>query len=608
MVSCSTGRFRLSVSIGLFLTVVVVSGCQREGIRISRPPWESVQKVATPVVMEPVMLERFDFLKQIQQKDYHVYTPTFPEPWINKERFTEVCRDYFSQAKLFQAVYSDIPTERTGRSGAYLILRPKVTMRHYARSTVAGTVLNVGTALVYSMLGGPDAHRRVQCDLDIEVLSPSRRHVATYHSSGESIERLVSERPRQFGPLVSRAFVQAMERMAGRIMVDNDVLMRAMTTDLGAKGLISLPGSHMRIQILTPSQIIVNSKVTKISGQVIGVDQPVELGWSINGVDAGKIRLEDTDAASVKEFSVQAPLPAGVAKVVLCLRDKSAKPLAQYETAYLCSFNKKSRVRSIQNRWAVVIGVGKYAHSGKSFQNLKYADKDAKAFSAFLQSPQGGGFSADHILCLTNEKATVENVRYAMFEFLAKADKDDLAVVFFSGHGMPKANDKNFFMLCHDTRPDRLASTSFPMWDIDTALRRFIRAQHVVIFADACHAGAISTSAGAKGANDNSVHRYLRQLSMAKPGLLIFTASEAMEKSFESDKHKSGVFTRFLLDGLKGKADVDSDGIVTAGEIVEYVRKSVIDATKGKQHPNASGQYDRKLPLSVVKSAAGKLR
>jgi uncharacterized caspase-like protein len=258
-----------------------------------------------------------------------------------------------------------------------------------------------------------------------------------------------------------------------------------------------------------------------------------------------------------------------------------------------------------------VIGIGKYAHSGKGFQDLKYADKDAKAFSEFLQSPQGGGFSADHVLCLTNEKATVENVRHAMFEFLAQADKDDLAMVFFSGHGMPRANDKNFFMLCHDTRPDRLASTSFPMWDIDTALRRFIRARHVVIFADACHAGAISTRTGAKGAkgtDENPVHRYLQQLSMAKPGLLIFTASEAMEKSFESDKHKSGVFTRFLLQGLKGAADDDSNGIVTAGEIVEYVRKSVIDATKSKQHPNSSGQYDRKLPLSVIKGSVDKPR
>jgi len=602
MVGGSTGRLGILAVIGACTAVVAVSGCRREGIRISRPPWESAKKVAAPVVIEPVTLQRFDFLKQIQQKDYHLYTPAFKLPWFREERFTRVFRDYFTRTKLFQGVSDEIPSDRDGRSGAYLILRPKVTMRQYARSTVAGTVLNVGTALVYSMLGGPDAHRRAQCDLDIEVLSPSRRHIATYHSSGESIERLVSERPRQFGPLVSRAFVQAMERVTSRIMVDNDILMRALSTDLAAKGLISL--SHMRIQLRTPSRIVVNGKMTHISGQIIGVDQPVKLAWSVNGANVGGITLKDTDAASVKEFSFQAPLPKGVAKIVLSLRDKAARPLARLETAYLCNHDQENQPRGIRDRWAVVIGVRKYAHSGKKLNDLKYADRDAEAFSEFLQSPQGGGFSADRILCLTNEKATAENVRHAMFEFLAGADKDDLVVVFFSGHGEPDANRRNFFLLCHDTRMDRLASTSFPMWDIDTALRRFIRAEHVVIFADACHAGAISPQVGAKGADEESpVHRYIQQLSLAKPGLLIFTASEAMEKSHESDKHKSGVFTKFLLQGLKGTADSDGNGIVTAGEIVEFVRKRVIADTKGLQHPSSSGLYDRKLPLSVLKGA-----
>ena len=66
----------------------------------------------------------------------------------------------------------------------------------------------------------------------------------------------------------------------------------------------------------------------------------------------------------------------------------------------------------------------------------------------------------------------------------------------------------------------------------------------------------------------------------------------------EGDGH--GVFTYFLLKGLEGQADRDKNGLVTAGEIVEYVRSEVISARKDKQHPNPSGQYDRNLPLAVV--------
>ena len=36
-----------------------------------------------------------------------------------------------------------------------------------------------------------------------------------------------------------------------------------------------------------------------------------------------------------------------------------------------------------------------------------------------------------------------------------------------------------------------------------------------------------------------------------------------------------GVFTYYLLDGLKGKADLDADGIITVDEAYTYVSKKV---------------------------------
>jgi uncharacterized caspase-like protein len=108
--------------------------------------------------------------------------------------------------------------------------------------------------------------------------------------------------------------------------------------------------------------------------------------------------------------------------------------------------------------------------------------------------------------------------------------------------------------------------------------------------------------AGARGDSDNLANKYLQQVALASPGRLILTASEASELSFESEKvgQGHGLFTWFLLQGLRGQADADRDEIVTAGELVEYVRGQVIEASDGKQHPNPSGQYDRNLPLSIV--------
>src|SRR5947208_2983602 len=60
--------------------------------------------------------------------------------------------------------------------------------------------------------------------------------------------------------------------------------------------------------------------------------------------------------------------------------------------------------------WAVVIGVSKYQNVPPRAQ-LRFADRDAKEFAAFLQSPQGGGFPTSQIKLLTDEQATLPAVR-----------------------------------------------------------------------------------------------------------------------------------------------------------------------------------------------------
>jgi hypothetical protein len=58
------------------------------------------------------------------------------------------------------------------------------------------------------------------------------------------------------------------------------------------------------------------------------------------------------------------------------------------------------------------------------------------------------------------------------------------------------------------------------------------------------------------------------------------------------------VFTHFLLDGLRGAGDLDSNGIVTFTELYEHVSGSVRSATNGRQNPQMDGLGD--IPLAVV--------
>ena len=589
-------------AVGLLGLVLAGVGCQREGVFIQGEVLAPLRQVPTMAILAPAELAKEDYLYDGEKNRYKPFKQLFCAGWINAERFTDLNRRFLLQGQLFQKVLASKPV---GPCEMYLSLRPRITVKQYIRPTIAGAMLSVGTGLLYNILGGPEAYRQVECQIEVELLGPGGRHITTYISTRKSAERAVADRPWQLGPLVSYAYTKAMEDIANQISVDNDMLMRALTADMASKGVVPLASSAVRINVNTPKGVVIRRQNTLISGQIVGMNGPATLSWYLNGSKGGNVALKDTTAESVKEFSLRVPFSKGIEKVTLALHSQAAggavSELARTEMAYLCIPRDAMPLPEVRQRWAVIIGVSDYANGGSRFPDLKYAARDAEAFRQFVLSPRSGGFDEDRVLCLLDEKATNKNIRHALFEFLAKAGKDDLVVIFFSGHGMPQAGGENFFMLCHDTHPDRLASTAFPMWDIDTALRRFIKARRVVVFADACHAGVIASQPGTKGGS-NPVHQYLQQLALAEPGRLILTASEAREVSFESEKFGDGhgVFTYFLLKGLEGQADRDKNGLVTAGEIVEYVRSEVISATKDKQHPNPSGQYDRNLPLAVV--------
>ena len=260
--------------------------------------------------------------------------------------------------------------------------------------------------------------------------------------------------------------------------------------------------------------------------------------------------------------------------------------------------------RAIRKRWAVVIGISKYLNADNGIPPLQFAHRDAIVFMDFLRSPQGGGFAPSCVKLLINEQATTRNIRSALFTFLKQAGKDDLVLIYFAGHGAPEiGRPDNLYLISYDTDIDDMASTAFPMWDMETALKRYITAERVVVLADACHSAGVGGEAGLRSVgNANLINTYLSNLQKTKPGRVTITASDANELSREGkewDDH--GVFTYYLLKGLKGEADSNDNGIVTITEAFNYVNNKVRRSTNSQQHPNIQGKFDHNLPLAVIK-------
>jgi uncharacterized caspase-like protein len=256
--------------------------------------------------------------------------------------------------------------------------------------------------------------------------------------------------------------------------------------------------------------------------------------------------------------------------------------------------------------WAAVIGISEY--KSPDIPSLRFADRDAESFYQFLITPleEGGrGVPKTNIRKLINKEATKTNIQEAIFDFMKNALEEDVAIIYFAGHGAPDPTRPNVpYLLSYDSDLSRPGATAVKMQEVQDAIRDYIKAKKITVFADACHSAGVSTNVTMRGiASSELINQFLEEIAKAGSSVLTFSASESKEYSQESQNWGGGhgVFTFHILEGLKGKADSDDDKIVRLGELVDYVNQSVRRDTKSMQHPTASPTpWDRNLPFSIV--------
>jgi tetratricopeptide (TPR) repeat protein len=262
--------------------------------------------------------------------------------------------------------------------------------------------------------------------------------------------------------------------------------------------------------------------------------------------------------------------------------------------------------RPVGNRWAVIVGISKYKHR---IGDLNYAHRDAEEFCALLQKPSGGGFDRTRILSLIDHAATTSALTKALRSFLKKPEVDDLVVLYFACHGFSDPDRHNaVYFVTHDADPEDIPGTAVPMRDVELALKDTLRADRVIIIADTCHSAAIALTPGLRSVVPDArvINKYLEEISTAKPGVALLTSATATESAKEGHEWGGGhgVFTHFVLEGLRGAADGYKgrrDGKVTVGELFDYVRDNVQRETQDTQHPTiGSRPFDRGLTMAFT--------
>lgn len=235
------------------------------------------------------------------------------------------------------------------------------------------------------------------------------------------------------------------------------------------------------------------------------------------------------------------------------------------EKAASDSDSEKEINRPVKDKWAILVGVSKFK---KPKLNLQYASKDAEDVYKYLL--EKANFKKDHILLLTDEKATRANILAALGDkWLPRvALPDDLVLLYFSSHGSPSSYDIGGvnYLLAHDTNPDNLYATGIAMQDLVRIIKERVHTERLILVLDACHSG--SAKAGGKG-----MHRVgnidVDQVAQGT-GQLVISSSQPAQRSWESTRYKGSVFTKYLIEGLS------KDGNnTTLGDAFDFMKDKV---------------------------------
>ncbi len=218
--------------------------------------------------------------------------------------------------------------------------------------------------------------------------------------------------------------------------------------------------------------------------------------------------------------------------------------------------------------YVVCVGIADYA--SPKVRDLSKSEKDADEMAAFY------GKATKEVTLLKGRQATKKNILQTASSVFGKAGKNDRIIFFFSGHGYPGG-------FCPYEMESEAGGLTYR--ELFKVMQKSA-AGTKIIFADACNSGAIRS--GKKG---NSQQQ-------PDPGsILMFLSSRGYELSIESPFMPNGMFTKYLLKGLRGGADANRDRCVTAKELFTFVNGGVVKQSGGRQHPVMWGKFDDGLIL-----------
>lgn len=237
---------------------------------------------------------------------------------------------------------------------------------------------------------------------------------------------------------------------------------------------------------------------------------------------------------------------------------------------------------------AVVIGVSQYREP--DIPKLPFARRDAESVAAYLQNV--AGIRRENIRLISDNRATRSDIEEAVEQWLPRHTTAASSVVlYYAGHGALDPATGDAYLAPHEGHPESPATRMYPLKRLYEKLDA-LSAANVTVLLDSCFSGG-GRSIAMKGrpiliAGDN--------LALNSRKLVILAAAGANQVSSDLERTGHGLFTYFLLKGLRGEADASHDGWVDLFELFNFVKTNVRSTALSEldrdQTPTLAGSPD----------------
>ena len=227
------------------------------------------------------------------------------------------------------------------------------------------------------------------------------------------------------------------------------------------------------------------------------------------------------------------------------------------------------------DQYALLVGVREYPRN--QLHTLKYTENDIEQFAKVLEQ---SGFEREKIYLMTQTLGArstrflplAKNIMKELDLLLSIVDSGDTIIVAFTGHGVQFAGDAtNYFCPADVNLEDR--STLISLSEVFEKLE-MSKARHKVLLVDACRNDPQTEfSKSSKRIILEPVHE--RKPPVMEGGTAALFSCSGGEQSWEDEKLRHGVFFNFVIEGMKGKADLDGDKQITFDELKVYTRSAV---------------------------------